>query len=79
MNKDSDHVFESIWGKVFTIKDKYAPGYFLDSDFERVKEPKSDNNILTWGFKTSVNQIMYNFKNTFRFEPSKKHSDMPLN
>ena len=77
MHKDPDHVFDFIRGKGFTIKETSAPDYFLGGDFEIVKDPKTNNKILTWGSKTYVNQMLENFNNTFGFEPSKSHAAMP--
>ena len=45
--KAPGHVFDSIRGKGITIKETPAPDYFLGGDFERVKESKTDNAILT--------------------------------
>ena len=69
-------VFDSIQGKVFTIKDKSALEYFLGGDFEWVKESNSNNEILTWGSNNYANCMMDNFKNTFLFELYKQHSAM---
>ena len=43
VHKYPGHVFDSILGKGFTIKETYVPEYFLGGNFERVKEPKYDN------------------------------------
>ena len=77
MKKYPDHVFDSIKGKEFTIKDTSAPYYLLGGYFECVKEPKTDNKILTWVSKTYANLMMDNFKNTFGFEPFNQNSAMP--
>ena len=76
MKKYPDHVFDSIWGKGFTIKETSAPEYFLGRNLEYVKEPKIDDKILTWASKTQANRMMDNFKNNFRFEPSNQHTAM---
>ena len=47
VHKDPDNVFESIRGKGFTIKETLAPEYSLGGYFERVKECKTKNEILT--------------------------------
>ena len=47
VHKDPDHVFESTRGKGFTIKDMSDLDYFLGGDFERFKEPNTDNKIMT--------------------------------
>ena len=70
-------MFEYIRGNGFTIKETSAPEYLLGGYFERVKEPKTDNEILTWGSKTYVKCVTENFKNTFVFETSKQHVTMP--
>ena len=77
VHKYPDHVFDSIQGKGFIIKETSASEYLLGGYFERVKEPKTDNKILTWVSKTYVKRMIANFNNTFGFEPSKQHSDMP--
>ena len=77
MHKDPDHVFDSFRGKGFTIKETSAPEYFLGGDFGFVKEPKTYNEILTWGHKTYVKRIMDNFNNNFGSDPSKQHAAMP--
>ena len=77
VRKYPDNVFESIRGKGFTIKDTLDPYYFLGGYFERVKEPKTNNKIMTWGSNTYVKCMMDNFKNTFGFDTSQQHSDMP--
>ena len=76
MHKEPNHVFYSIRGKGFTIKETSSTDYFIGGDFERVKEPNTNSNILTWGYKTYFKRMMDNFKNTFGFEPSKKHAAM---
>ena len=35
--------------------------------------------ILTWGSNNYVKYMIYNFKNTLGFDPSKKHSAIPPN
>ena len=77
-HKDPYHLFESIRGKYFIIKDTLSPEYFLGGDFEPFKEPNTENQIPTWGSKTYVKRMMYNFKNTFRFGPSKQDAVIPL-
>ena len=79
MHKDPYHVFDSIQGKVFTIKEISALEYFLGRNFDPIKEPMSYNNILTWGSNTYVKLMMGKFKNTSGFEPTKQHADMPPN
>ena len=76
LQKDPGHVFDSIRGKEFITKYTSAPYYFLGGYFERVKDPKTDNEILTWGSKTYVKCLMENFNNTFGFEASKQHATM---
>ena len=73
MHKYPDHLFDSIRGKGFTIKETLDLDYFLGGYFKRVKNPKTNNNILIWGSKTHVKQTMGNFNNTFGFEPSRQH------
>ena len=70
-------MFDSIIGKGFTNKETPSPDYFLGGYFERVKEPNTDNEILTWVSKTYVKNMMENFKNTYVFDPPKQHSAMP--
>ena len=70
-------MFDSIIGKGLTTKEMSAPEYFLGGDFERVKEPNTDNEILTWGSKTYVKHMMDNFNNNFGFDTSKKHNAIP--
>ena len=70
-------MFDSIIGKGFTNKETPSPDYFLGGYFERVKEPNTDNEILTWVSKTYVKIMMENFKNTYVFDPPKQHSAMP--
>ena len=77
VNKDSDHVFDSIREKCFTIKGTSATEYFLVGYFERVRETKTDNEILVWGSKTYVKCMMYNFKNTLGLELSNQHVEIP--
>ena len=48
---------------------------FIDT-IHRVKEPKTDNNILKRGSKTYVKHKIEKFNNTFNFDPSKQHSAM---
>ena len=79
MHKYPDHVFDFIQVKGFTIKETYSPEYFLCDDFKSVKDPKSNNYILILGSKTYDKCMMDNFKNSFSFEPSKQHADMPPN
>ena len=79
VHKDPDNVFDSIRGKSFTIKEKYATEYFLGGDFDCVKEPKSRSNILTSVSKTYAKLMMDNFNINFGFIPSKQHTDMPPN
>ena len=43
----------------------------------RVKEPKTDNGIITWGSKTYGKRMMENFNKCFGFEPSKQHARIP--
>ena len=76
MHKDPGCAFESIIGNEFVIKETSSPDYFLGGYFESFKDPKTDNEILTWGSKTYVKRLMENFKNTFSFEASKQHSAM---
>ena len=76
VKKDPDHLFDLIWGKGFTIKETYAQEYFLGGNFERVKEPKSNNQILAWSTNTCVKRMIDNFKITFIFEPNKQHAAM---
>ena len=77
VHKYPDHVFDSILGKGFTIKEISYPEYFLGRYFECVKEPNSNNEILTSGSKTYVKRTMKNFKNNFAYDPYKKHYSMP--
>ena len=42
-----DNVFDSIRGNSVNIKETSDPEYFLGGDFECVKEPKTENEILT--------------------------------
>ena len=77
VHKDPDHVFDSIRGNGFNIKETYTPYYFLGGGFERVKETKTNNKILIWGSKTYVNRAMYNINNTLGFYPSKQHAIIP--
>ena len=74
VHKDPEHVFDSMRRKGFTIKETSAPDYFLGGDFERFREPKNDNKILTWDSKTYVKRMMDNFKNPFGFDTSKQHA-----
>ena len=76
VHKDPGRVFDSIREKYFIIKETSAPDYFLGWYFERVKEPKTENEILKWGSKTYVKRLMENFKHTFVFEASKQHAAM---
>ena len=77
VHKDPEHVFDSMRRKGFTIKETSAPDYFLGGDFERVKEPNTNNKILAWGSTTYVKRMMDNFNNILGFEPSKKHAAIP--
>ena len=77
VHKYSDHIFDSIRGNGFTIKETSAPDYFLGGYFRCFKDPKTNIMILTWGSKTYVKRMVEKFKNTFVFDPSKKHSVMP--
>ena len=77
MYKDPEHLFHSIRGKGFTIKEKSAPDYFLGGDFKPIREPKTHNKILTLGSKTYVKSMMDNFNNTFGVDISKQHGAMP--
>ena len=61
----------------YAIKETSDPDYFLGGYFKRVKDPNTDNKILTWGSKIYVKQMIENFKNTFGFDPSKQHSTIP--
>ena len=70
VHKETDHVFDSIRVKVFTIKEMLAPDYFLGRNPGRLKEPKTKNKIMTWGSKIYGKRMMDNFKNTFGFDPS---------
>ena len=47
IHKYPEHVFDSIIGKGFTIKETSDPDYFLGGYFNRVKDPNTDNKILT--------------------------------
>ena len=47
VHKGPDHVFDSIRVKGFTTMETSASDYFLGVDFEHVKYPKINNNILT--------------------------------
>ena len=64
VHKDPDHLFDSTRGKGLTIKEKSDKDYFLGRYLERVKEPNTNNNILTWVYKTYVKHMMDNLKNT---------------
>ena len=75
--RNPDHVFDSIIGKVFDIKENLSTEYFLGGYFDHVKEHKTGNEILAWGSNIYVKLKMDNFKNTFCFEPSKQHATMP--
>ena len=79
LHKDPDCIFYSILVKGFTFKDTSAPEYFLCGNFECAKDPKSNNEILTWVSKTYVKHMMDNFKNTFGFDLFYQHSSMPPN
>ena len=65
-----------IQGKVFTIKETYYLDHLLGGNFERVKDPKSDKNIITLGSNIYFKRMMENFKNTFWFEPTKQRAAM---
>ena len=67
VQKDPGHIFESIIGKGFTINKTPALDYFLGVNFESVKYPKTNHEILTLVSKTYVNCMLDNFKNTFSF------------
>ena len=73
MHKNSGYAFDSIIGNEFIIKETSSPDYCLGGYYYSVKEPKTDNEILTWGSNTYVKRLMENFKNTFGFEDSKQH------
>ena len=77
VHKYPDHVFESIRGEWFNIKETSEPDYFTGGYFERVKETKTNNKILIWGSKKFVKCMMDNFKKKFGSEPSNQHGAMP--
>ena len=77
MQNDPEHVLDPIREKGFTIKEKLDPYYFLGGDFERFKEPNTDNDIMTLGSKTYVKIMMEKFKNYFCFDNYKQHAMMP--
>ena len=79
VHTDPDHVFDSIKGKIFTIQEKFSAEYFLGRNFERVKDTKSDNKIITWISKTYVKPIVDNLKNKFGLEPNNKYTATPPN
>ena len=74
-----DHVFDSIWGKGFNINHTSTWEYVLSRDFDCVKEPKSNNKILTWVSNTYAKHMMYSFNNSFGFEPTMQHAALPTN
>ena len=41
VQKDPDHLFDSIRKKRFTIKEMLDPYYFLEGDSDHVKDPKT--------------------------------------
>ena len=76
LNKYPDHLYDSIRGKGFTIKEIPDLDYFLGGYFKRIKERKTNNKIRKWGSKTYVKRMMGNFKNTLGFYLSKQHTAM---
>ena len=58
VHKDPGHLFDSVIVNEFIIKETSAPDYFLGGYFEHVKEPKTDNEIMTWGYNTYVKRLM---------------------
>ena len=49
----------------------------LAAIFERVDEPKSDKDILTWSSKTYGKRMVDKFKTTLGFEPTNQYSNIP--
>ena len=58
MHKDPGHVFDYIIGKKFIIKETLSLDYFLGGYFKRVKDPKTENVIMTWGSKKYSKGLM---------------------
>ena len=79
VHKYPNYLFESILRKRFTIKETSDLEYFLGGDFEHIKEPKSNNEILMWVQNTYAKRMMDNLKNSFDFDPSKQNSVMSPN